>query len=192
MLWFALGVMCFAGVIFAIWPFLRDNSRKFGLVAGAVVFVVGGSAGLYSTIGSPNIPSAGSGQVETSLDEVITSLASRLENEPNDANGWRLLGRSYMQVGNYSAAIGAFERVVELESAQNAQGLVDLGQAMLAHSGQAMNPRIASLFENALALEPNNPAALFWGGIAAIERGDKAVAADRMLQPGVQRRRAHH
>ena len=39
-----------------------------------------------------------------------------------------MLGRSHMSTGNYAGAVAAYERVVELESAQNAQGLVDLGE----------------------------------------------------------------
>ena len=38
---------------------------------------------------------------------------------------------------------------------------------------------MVSLFENALALDPNNPQALFYGGIAASNRGNISLAADR-------------
>ncbi|MDH3906433.1 MAG: hypothetical protein OEV16_12365, partial [Gammaproteobacteria bacterium] len=55
MLWLTLGVMSFAGVVFAVWPFLRDNSRSFGMVAAAVLFVVASSAGLYAMLGSPGL-----------------------------------------------------------------------------------------------------------------------------------------
>lgn len=177
MLWIALGVMCFAAVVFAIWPFLRDNSKNFSLTAVAVLFVVATSAGIYAAIGSPGVAS-GAGQT-AEVGHMIEELASRLDENPDDLDGWKMLGRSYMTLGDYASAVPAFERVVELESAQNAQSLVALGEAMLASTGQTMSPRIASIFENALALEPNNPAALFWGGIGAVNRGDKDLAADR-------------
>jgi cytochrome c-type biogenesis protein CcmH len=35
------------------------------------------------------------------------------------------------------------------------------------------------VFENALALEPNHPEALFWGGISASNSGNTSLAADR-------------
>ena len=179
MLWFLYSAMCFAAVVFAVWPFLRSNSQNYLVVGASVLFVVISSIGLYSSIGSPAVPSAGPGASDDNMDEAIAGLAARLEREPDDVNGWRMLGRSYMTMGNYSAAVDAFERVVELETTQNAQGLIDLGEAMLAESGQAMTPRITSLFENALALEPNNPAALFWAGLGAINRGDRELAAER-------------
>jgi cytochrome c-type biogenesis protein CcmH len=171
--------MCFAAVVFAIWPFLRENSRNFAVVAAAIVLVIGGSAWLYSSIGSPGVPSGAGGGTAGGMSEVVKTLAARLEKEPGDRDGWRMLGRSYMALGNYPEAVKGFQRAVDLEQGQNAQTLVELGEAMLAESGQTMSPRILSLFENALALEPNNPAALFWGGIGAINRGDRALAADR-------------
>lgn len=183
MLWLTLGVMSFAGVLFTVWPFLRENSRNFGIVAGAVLFVVASSAGLYAVIGSPGLQNerlAHGGGPGGDMVEVVEALAKRLEENPDDVGGWRMLGRSYMSLNNYPKAIAAFERVVELEDAQIAQGLVELGEALLAaDGGQVMPPRAMSLFENALAVEPNNQAALFWGGLAAVNRADTDVAADR-------------
>lgn len=183
MLWLTLGVMSFAGVLFTVWPFLRENSRNFGIVAIAVLFVVASSAGLYASLGSPGLENErlahGGGQGGDMVD-VIEALAERLEDNPDDVGGWQMLGRSYMSLNNYPKAIAAFERVVELQDGQTAQGLVELGEAVLAaDGGEAMSPRAMALFENALAVEPNNQAALFWGGLAAVNRGDTDTAADR-------------
>ena len=183
MLWLMLGVMSFVGVVFTVWPFLRENSRNFGVVAVTVVFVVASSAGLYAKIGSPGLENErlthGGGPGADML-EVVEGLAQRLEDNPDDVNGWRMLGRSYMSLNNYGKAIAAFERVVELEDAQTAQGLVELGEAVLAaEGGQTMPQRAMSLFENAIAVEPNNQAALFWGGLGAVNRGDTELAAER-------------
>lgn len=177
MMWFLMGVMCFAAILAVIWPILQDQSRNMALMLSAVVFVVASSAGVYAWIGSPGALAEVGKQPD--VGEMVTSLAERLQHEPNDVNGWRMLGRSYMTLGNYAEAVTAYERVVQLESAQNAQSLVDLGEAMLASTGQTMSPQIIALFESALALEPGNPAALFWGGIGAINRGDRDLAADR-------------
>ena len=183
MLWLVLGMMSFAGVVFAVWPFLRDNSRNFGVVGGAVLFVVVSSAGLYAKIGSPGLENQrlahGGGGNSDRLDGV-GGLGKGLEDNPEDVNGWRMLGRSYMSLNNYPQAVDAFERVVELEDGRNAQGLVELGEALLAlEGGQAMPQRAMSLFENALAVEPNSQAALFWSGLGAFNRGDTDTAASR-------------
>ena len=183
MLWLALGVMSFAGVVFTVWPFLQQNSRNFAAVAGAVLFVVASSAGLYAKLGSPGLENerlTHGGGPGSDMMEVVEGLAQRLEQNPDDVGGWRMLGRSYMSLNDHPKAIAAFERVVALEDGQSAQSLVELGEALLAaEGGQTMSPRVMSLFENALAVEPNSQAALFWGGLAAGNRGDTALVADR-------------
>jgi cytochrome c-type biogenesis protein CcmH len=180
MLWIALGAMSFAAVVFTIWPLMQSQSKHTLLMVVAVLFVVASSAGLYASIGSPGVDGkAPDTEAASEMADVVHALAKRLESNPADLGGWRMLGRSYMTLGNYQEAARAYEKVIELEPEPQAQSLVELGEAILASSGQTMTPRVSSLFENALALEPNNPAALFWGGIGAINRGDNALAADR-------------
>ena len=173
MLWFVLGSMCLVAVAFAIRPLLRRRP----IAAAVVVFVVAASAGLYALKGAPGVPS-GPGQAPD-IAAMVASLAARLEQQPDDVNGWQMLGRSYMTLGNFGGAVSAYERAAELESRQNAQTLVDLGVAMAQAGGRQLSPRTVSVFENALAIEPNHPEALFWGGIAAFNRGDPELAADR-------------
>ena len=177
-LWIAFAVMCLVATLFAAWPLYRGHRRLSPTVAATVVAVVALSAGLYAYQGSPDIGSGQTGAMPD-VDAMVTSLATRLEREPDDVGGWRMLGRSYMTLGNYAGAVSAFERAVELEGSQNAQSLVSLGEAILARDGSRIEGRTSALFESALALEPNNPTALFYGGIGAVNRGDRGLAAER-------------
>lgn len=177
MLFFLFGAMCLLAIGFAVRPLLRD-ARRLGVLTGAsIVFVTALSAGLYAYTGQPGVPSGRSQQPD--VEDVIQSLAARLEREPGDLAGWLMLGRSYLALGNFDGAVDAFERAAELESPQTAQTLVSLGAALAQRDGQQLTPRAIALFENAVALEPDYPEALFWGGIAAFNRGDTALAADR-------------
>jgi cytochrome c-type biogenesis protein CcmH len=110
---------------------------------------------------------------------MVSSLADRLESDPDNLDGWKMLGRSYSTLGDFDAAVLAYERVVELEQSQNAQSLVDLGEAILARDNSRIEGRTSALFESALAIEPNNPSALFYAGIGALNRGNTELAADR-------------
>jgi len=178
-LWLALTIMGILAVLFVAWP-LYNRSKKFTLVlAASIIAVAALSVGLYGKLGSPDIPSGTAGGSVTHMTDTVAALATRLESEPGDVNGWKMLGRSNMSLGDYVAAVAAFEKAVELESSNNAQTLVDLGTAMLADGNTQVTGRVASLFESALALEPNNPQALFYGGVAAINRADKELAASR-------------
>lgn len=180
MLWVAMALMCLLAVAFVARSLLPEFKANASIAAAVIVFVIALSLTMYSFLGSPRVPS-GAGQ-EPDVGAMVTSLAARLESQPDDVNGWKMLGRSHMKLGNFNDAVVAFEKAVELESAENAQTLVDLAVAVAQSEGQQLSARAVSAFENALAIEPNHPEALFYGGIAAFNRGDVTLAADRWEQ----------
>ncbi|MBT8089528.1 MAG: hypothetical protein KJO01_04905 [Gammaproteobacteria bacterium] len=178
--WIIAALLCLVALGFAIWPLYRESRRLTPLLAIVVVSTVAVSVGLYSRIGSPDVPSAGA-QSDTlpDMESAIASLQQRLLDNPEDKNGWNMLARSYMALQRFGDAVSAYERVMELEDGQNAQTLVDLALAILSRDGTAIEGRTSALIESALALEPNNPAALFYSGIASANRGDTEMAATR-------------
>ncbi|MDJ0814388.1 MAG: tetratricopeptide repeat protein [Woeseiaceae bacterium] len=178
-LWIIFAAMSFGAVVFAVWPLFKRQRRLSPLIAFSVIFVVGLSSGLYYKQGRPELPSAAGDGGQQSMDAAIAGLQDKLADNPNNPNGWMMLGRTYMSMANYAGAVEAYEKAVELESAQNPQALTGLGEALLANAGGAWDSRMASLFENALALDANNLQALFYGGIASANRGDTTLAADR-------------
>jgi len=176
-LWIVLVILCLVALSFVVWPLYRSSGRLTPMLAMIIVLAVGVSAGLYHEIGQPGIPS-GAGSMPDS-EEIVASLAERLEDNPDDVNGWVLLGRSYQSMKRYDEAIAALEKALALEQGQNAQTMVALAIVLMESSGGELTDRSSSLFENALALEPNNPNALFYAGSAAARRGNTTLAADR-------------
>jgi len=176
-LWIILILLCFIALAFVVWPLYRSSGRLTPVLAAVILLTVGLSAALYQEIGSPGVPS-GAGTTPP-VDDMVTGLKTRLEDNPNDVSGWILLGRSYQSMNQYDKAIAAFEKAVELEQGKNADTLVGLGLALLEQQRGEGSDRSNRLFENALALDPNNPSALFYAGGAAARRGDTALAADR-------------
>lgn len=173
MIWLLFSGMALAAALFVALPIYRRDRRVTPGLAAAVAVVVALSAGLYWRIGTPVQP-----DTVATVEQMVASLEERLQDNPENVEGWRMLGRSRLQLEQYPQAVAAFERVVELESSANPQSLTQLGQALLA-SGPKGAMRSGEYFDSALALEPANPQALFYGGIAAVQRGDPEKAADR-------------
>ena len=185
MLWFLFALMCLGAIAFAIRPMLGDLPRLNALTGASVVIIVAVTTGVYYVEGNPEVPSGRSeGNVGPGdMEAAIAGLAARLEQEPEDLEGWKTLARSLLALGNYEEAAAAFERAVALEDAQNADTLVNLGFALTqGGSTPQIPPRAAAVFERAVTLDPNNPEALFWSGFAAAGRGDNLLAADRWEQ----------
>ena len=177
MLWFLFTLMGLVAIGFAVWPLTKDLPRQMLAAALSIVLTATIAGGLYYVVGEPDVPSGAS--VAPDVDQMVASLEERLERQPDDLNGWKMLGRSHMTLGNYARAIEAYRRAVDMESAQNAQTLVALGAAIVEGSGRQITADAIAVFENALMVEPTNPEALFWGGIAAFNAGKPLQAADR-------------
>ena len=182
MFWLITGVMLAAAVLFVAIPLYRSEKRLTGNSIAAMVVVAAIAGALYAQIGSPGAPS-GRGSAQDGempgIEEMVASLAERLKQNPEDIAGWKMLGRSYLQLQNFPGAIAAFEKAVEMESSQNGDSLADLGEAVLMNDSRTLLGRAGQLFESALAITPNNPKALFYSGMAAAQRGNNELAADR-------------
>ena len=181
MFWVILVGLCLAAVLFAVWPLWRKSRRLTPAVATIIVLTVALSAGLYNQIGSPGVPSGRSGAEDSlpDMQEAVISLQARLSSNPEDIGGWKMLARTQMTLGDYAGAAEAYEKAMDLEDARVAQTLVDLAIAIMNRDQAPIQGRTESLIDSALALEPNNPAALFYSGVAAANRGDTDTAADR-------------
>ena len=178
--WIIVAALCLAAIGFGAWPLYRQARRLTPLLAAVVVFTAAFSLGLYNRIGSPELPSAASDSEQLAdMDTAMASLRQRLERNPEDLNGWRMLARSEMALRDYGAAASSYERLMELEDGQNAQTMVDLALAILSRDNTPIEGRPAALIEGALALEPNNPPALFYSGVALANRGNTEMAAAR-------------
>ena len=177
MIWIFFALMLLAAIVFVALPLYRAEQKVSASILAVIVVVAGGSAVLYSQLGTPERESAAA-QV-ASVEDMVTALASRLQQNPDDLAGWKMLGRSYLQMRDFAGAIEAFQHAVAIESGANGETLVDLGEAVLLQDQAAITGRAGELFESAIALMPNNPKALFYAGMAALERGDRSLAADR-------------
>jgi cytochrome c-type biogenesis protein CcmH len=176
-LWIFFAVMTLVAIGFVVTPLFRQQKKLTPIIIVAIVVVVAISAGLYQKNGTPDAPPGG-GEL-AGVDDLLIDLAQRLDSNPDDLEGWVMLGRSYTTVGNFEGAIAAFERAIVLDGGEDATTLVSLGESLLAGTGGAIEGRIASLFEDALAVDADNPQALFYGGIGAFNRDEPELAAVR-------------
>ncbi len=110
---------------------------------------------------------------------MVRQLAERLETNPEDANGWQLLGRSYMTIGEYARARNAFMQAWQRTSMPSAQLKLGLGEAMIWTEPSTARGEAGDLIEDVLAVEPMNQRALWWGGLVAAERGQPENARSR-------------
>jgi cytochrome c-type biogenesis protein CcmH len=173
-------------------PLLRNrSSRLVGALAGA--FVIGAAAGLYPLWSNWdwNAPTSQAGPTGPEVAAMVGKLERHLADQPNDLDGWLMLGRSYVALERIDEAIAAFDHAQRLGGGKNIEAALGLGEALSIKAGGEVTPQSAELFEQAIAQAPTNPRALLFAGFAAATRGDRALAVSRWealkaLQPPQQ------
>jgi cytochrome c-type biogenesis protein CcmH len=160
-------------------PLLRDRQSRM-LGALVAVIVAGAAAGLYPLWSNWNwhAPAASQAAAGPDVAAMVAKLEKHLRDQPNDLQGWLMLGRSYVALNRLDDAIVAYDHAQQLDGG-NAEAAMGLGEAMSLRAGGDITPAAAQLFERALVLAPNNPKALLYGGFAAAVRGDRALARTR-------------
>ena len=154
-----------------------------------------GAAALYFQFGNPDAMSwrAAAGRdhnlTPQDVEAMVARLAARLEKTPEDANGWALLGRSYVAMQRYPDAAAAYARAVAVVR-DDADLLADYADALAMSQGRRIDGKPLQLVEQALKIDPGHWKALAMAGSAAFERKDyrKAVAYWETLQSRVDPR----
>ncbi|HZE61555.1 MAG TPA: c-type cytochrome biogenesis protein CcmI [Burkholderiales bacterium] len=158
------------------------RGRRSALAVGIAVPLV--AVAVYFLTGTPR--ALGPQALEPTaaqIDAMVARLAAKLRENPDDTDGWKLLGRSYMVLGHFPEAVEAYAKAAQ-RSPRDAQLLTDFADALAMARGQKMEGEPERLVERALEVDPQNLKALALAGTAAYERQDYARAAQlwgRML-----------
>jgi cytochrome c-type biogenesis protein CcmH len=143
------------------------------------------AAGVYFLVGNPAAldREADHALAAQQIQAMVARLAARLREDPDDVQGWKLLGRSYLVLGRFSEAADAYARAA-VRAPRDAQLLADLADALAMARGRRLEGEPEKLVQRALEIDPANLKALALAGTAAFERKDYAAAAtywQRML-----------
>jgi cytochrome c-type biogenesis protein CcmH len=111
-----------------------------------------------------------------SMSQVTASLESRLASNPNDLEGWRMLGRTYLVGGNAAKAAQAYEKAAALAPQKDMTLELDLAEALVLTDDPAVQPRARAIVDAALLVDASNQKALWYRGVMAARSGDTETA----------------
>ena len=182
-------------------PANTTRARQMLVAAMLVFFVPSTSLAIYSTLGNPGLPDQpfatrqvermqsrhiGSGGGATQADqhpgmgEMVAQLRKRLKQDPNDHNGWVLLGRSYLVMREYAKAADALHQAVDL-SQGDPRSLAAYGEALTMVAGGSVTSEAEATFNKALKRMPGEPRARFYLGLVASQNGHYEDALRRWV-----------
>ena len=159
----------------------RRNAIALAGVIAAAAFA------FYLPLGKPHLPDkpydataerdAEVGDVLQEVEAMVAKLAARLKTNPNDAQGWRMLGWSYVQLGRLTDGIEALGRAIALDP-NNAALRSQYGEALVQAAEGKVTPDAQTAFAEALKRDPKDPRARFYNGVALVQAGKDREAFD--------------
>jgi cytochrome c-type biogenesis protein CcmH len=173
---------------------------RIAALAAAFALVVLGSMNLYALRGRPDLaearptsdvvatipaespgksgekPAAGAGQV----DDLVAGLAKRLAGNPNDAEGWRMLGWSYFNMQRYEESAGAYEKAMTL-APENPDYKAAYAESLVQAADGIVVPKAGAIFSEVLKKNPQEMRSRFYEALALEQSGGLADALDKWI-----------
>ncbi|HSS19169.1 MAG TPA: c-type cytochrome biogenesis protein CcmI [Pyrinomonadaceae bacterium] len=173
-----IGIFLFA--VGAIFLFVRTNRAMAYALAlllplmGVAIYLKVGNAG---ALNPSAMAAASEGTTQASIEANVAALAKRLEQTPDDADGWAMLGRSYVNLQKYKEASDAYARATTIKSA-DPDLLTEYAFVVAMNNGRQLKGRPYELVKQALQIAPENPKALELAGSAEFQAKnyDQAIA----------------
>lgn len=107
--------------------------------------------------------------------QMIGKLEQRLQQQPDDIEGWKMLGRSYTYLQQYQQAADVYAKLYRLQPDDSEVQLQYANNLAMARGGR-MAGEPAQLIKQVLDKQPDNGTALWLGGMAKAEEGDLKTA----------------
>ena len=166
-------------------PESATGSRKLLIGAGALAVLAAAILIFRPSGDEPAAAVAGGGpaapgQQLDDVDTMIQRLAQRLEKEPNDGEGWRMLGWSYVMTQRPQQAIEPYKRALQLLP-KSATVHAGYGEALVGVAAGKVTPEAKAKFDAALALDPAEPRARYFDALWLAQNGKPGDALDKWI-----------
>jgi len=186
---YAIALLTVSAAIIS-WPLVTGSARD--KIIALFIFLMVPLAGIlmYQSIGTPEAinlqavkpvqqssqQQAAHSEQQGQMDELVASLQQRMAQNPDDPDGWLILGRSLKSMQRYAEAETALKNANRLLP-DNAMVMVELAEASLFASGSTqISPEGRQLIESALVIDPQLQKGLWLMGMVSAQDGDEATA----------------
>ncbi len=157
----------------------NGNISRIALILAAILAVGAVGVQVYRSMDAGSSsdstgPEVAAGETEQapSVDEVIAGLEKKLQDDPKDAESWRMLGWSYFETQKFAESATAMKRATTLDP-KNPEYWSMLGEALvMASDGQQVPADAADAFKKALALDKTDPRARYFLAVQKDISGD--------------------
>lgn len=154
------------------------------------LLVVCASVALYLQVGAPFLPDAPysarprqapeAGVEHQDIRQAAATLAQKLQQDPNNAQGWLLYARTESMLGDWEKAGDAYHRAIDLGE-KSPDVYAGLGEMLVLSMGGIVAPAAHDAFEKSLAADAKNEVARYYLALADAQAGEEKRAIDAWL-----------
>ena len=120
--------------------------------------------------------SEGAAHPDQEISSMVDNLVARLEKQPDDLEGWLMLGRTYSIMGRFEEASEVYAKLLT-RSPDSPEALVNYADVFAMTQDGSLAGKPIELINKALRIEPKNAKALALAGTAKFEQGNFKQAA---------------
>ena len=135
--------------------------------------------GEYRVIDNPQLAQAAkptqAQNPNMSIEEMLERVKQRLQDNPEDAEGWFIMGRTYLSIQKIDEAVTAFQRTYELVGDEPGV-MFTLADALALQNKGSMAGEPTELVRRGLEISPQDPTGLWLAGLAAEQRQEYKIA----------------
>lgn len=149
------------------------------LLPGAFLLIVlAGSMAAYLNLGKPaQQDTAHVRPQDPSLETKLAELEGLLDAEPDQADGWALLGRSAAGLKQYQRAAEAYGKAADA-APDRADYRISQGEMLMQVANGLVSPAALLVFDKADKAAPGHPAVAYYRGLGRLQKGRRGQAAD--------------
>lgn len=115
---------------------------------------------------------AGEGRGEMTIAEAVAKLEQRLQEQPDNADGWFMLARTYMRLQQYQKSAEAYEKLIALVGENEMQVMLGYADALAMNEGGQLTGSALPIVKKVQVMDPHNPTVLWMVGTAESQQGN--------------------
>ena len=175
----ALGVLVITWSFASLFKKSPDQNKTILMLICSVALVSGFYLLTYQSVSNYQEAKI---EEESQRDKVLEALVQYVESNPSDAQAIKVIAEYNLELGDYDEAYRYFQQAYLANDSNDISIIIGLVESTLLSRPEVLIYDLNDLINKALAIDPIDQRALWFGGLIARANGDQELARTRWLK----------
>ena len=178
-LFIALGVLVITWCLASLFKKSPDQNKTILMLICSVALVSGFYLLTYQSVSNYQEAKI---EEESQRDKVLEALVQYVESNPSDAQAIKVIAEYNLELGDYDEAYRYYQQAYLANDSNDISIIIGLVESTLLSRPEVLIYDLNDLINQALAIDPIDQRALWFGGLIARANGDQELARTRWLK----------